>query len=527
MDMSIVPRWEFRVFGDDLGAAERRLAAAGASTVEESDEVYVLSSRSDASIKLRDARMDVKRLERVDGDGLEQWRPVLKARFPLSAGDVAAIKDALAVDVAAEVDTLDALLAADPGVVAMRVHKRRRRCRFGDCLAEVTELATEHGPTRTLAVESPDPVRLMATLRQLGLEARPNTCVARGLKALAGLNGEQYAVIDVGTNSVKLHVGAREAGGRWRTLADRAEITRLGEGLKEGGRLGAEPIARTVDAIAAMAREAAALRVRAVAVVGTAVLRIAADADAFAAAVAERTGLAVDVLSGEDEARLAARAATNGLAARAGSLVIFDTGGGSSQFTFQRAGVVEERFSVDVGAVAMTAAFGLASAVPAGRVDDAQRAIAVRLGRLSGRPRPAAVVGMGGAVTNLAAMRHGLRAYAPDLVHGTVLDLGEIDRQIALLRRRDAATRASIPGLQPSRADVILAGACIVRTIVSLLGADAVLVCDRGLRHGVLAERFGAQPAPGTDGASAPASVAAQLASSSSPWADRVPGSAV
>jgi exopolyphosphatase/guanosine-5'-triphosphate,3'-diphosphate pyrophosphatase len=98
---------------------------------------------------------------------------------------------------------------------------------------------------------------------------------------------------------------------------------------------------------------------------------------------------------------------------------------------------------------------------------------------------------MGGAVTNLAAVRHGLTTYDPEVIQGTVLDHAEIDRQIELYRGLDAAGRREIPGLQPARAEVILAGACIVRTIIDKLGVDAVTVSDRGLRHGVLHERFG------------------------------------
>ena len=118
-------------------------------------------------------------------------------------------------------------------------------------------------------------------------------------------------------------------------------------------------------------------------------------------------------------------------------------------------------------------------------------AIAAELGRLDGRERPQAVVAMGGAVTNLAAVRYGLTTYDPDVVQGTVLDRAEIDRQIELYRTTDAAGRRQIPGLQPARAEVILAGACIVRTIIDRLGCAEVTVSDRGLRHGVLHERFG------------------------------------
>ena len=98
---------------------------------------------------------------------------------------------------------------------------------------------------------------------------------------------------------------------------------------------------------------------------------------------------------------------------------------------------------------------------------------------------------MGGAVTNLAGVKHGLAEYDPDVVQGTVLDRDEIDRQIELYRSRSADERRTIVGLQPARAEVILAGACIVRTVLDKLGNDSLTVSDRGLRYGVLAERFG------------------------------------
>jgi exopolyphosphatase/guanosine-5'-triphosphate,3'-diphosphate pyrophosphatase len=123
-------------------------------------------------------------------------------------------------------------------------------------------------------------------------------------------------------------------------------------------------------------------------------------------------------------------------------------------------------------------------------LNDARTSISGDLSRLDGRPVPAALVGMGGAVTNMAAVKHRLAQYDPAIVQGTVLDREELDRQIELYRSRDAGARRSIAGLQPERAEIILAGACIVRTIVEKLGATALIVSDRGLRHGVLADRF-------------------------------------
>jgi exopolyphosphatase/guanosine-5'-triphosphate,3'-diphosphate pyrophosphatase len=301
----------------------------------------------------------------------------------------------------------------------------------------------------------------------------------------------RYAVIDVGTNSVKFHVGEREADGSWKTIADRAEVTRLGEGLDETGRLGAEPIKRTADAIAGMSAEAEQDGVEAIGAVGTAGMRIASNSNELIDAVRERTGIDIEVISGEEEARLAYVAATSGLGVTDGKVMVFDTGGGSSQFTFGAPRQIEEQFSVNVGAARFTERFGLDRAVSKEVVDEARSAIGSDLNRLDGRDRPDILIGLGGGITNMAAVKHGLEHYDPDVVQGTELDATEIDGQIELYAERSADERREIAGLQPKRAEVILAGACIVRTVLEKLDRGSLVVSDRGLRHGLIVERFG------------------------------------
>jgi exopolyphosphatase/guanosine-5'-triphosphate,3'-diphosphate pyrophosphatase len=142
--------------------------------------------------------------------------------------------------------------------------------------------------------------------------------------------------------------------------------------------------------------------------------------------------------------------------------------------------------------VRYTERFQLDHSVSVETLRDALAAIAADLSRLDGRPAPDALVGMGGAVTNLTAVMHRLATYDPAVVQGSVIDRAEIERQIELYRSCDADARRRIVGLQPARAEVILAGACIVRTIMDKLGQQRFTVSDRGLRHGVLAERFAA-----------------------------------
>jgi exopolyphosphatase / guanosine-5'-triphosphate,3'-diphosphate pyrophosphatase len=496
----IVPRWEWRTFGERFGDAEDRFAALAPEHVHESDEVYLLSSAADETVKVRDGLLDVKHLERVNHDGLEQWKPVLKEGFPLSGETVGVALTALGVPpppppsvstVEPSVSTVEDLIAAGKDLVAVPVRKRRVHYTLSGCMAELTDVRTETAATRTIAVEAEDPARVIAAVRELGLGERPNVSFPRGLKTLLGLDAHRYAVLDVGTNSVKFHVGERRADGSWSTVADHAEVTRLGEGLDESGSIQPEPMERTIAAIADMAEESRHDGAEKVAAVGTAGLRIAKNSAEFVAAVQERCGVAIEVISGEEEGRLAYLAATSGLKLGHGPLAEFDTGGGSSQFTFGRGKDVDEQFSVNVGAARFTERFGLDGAVSEENLAEAFEAIGSDLARLDGRPVPDALVGMGGAVTNLAAVKHELATYDSEVVQGTVLDLGEIDRQIELYRTSNAEERRRIVGLQPGRADVILAGACIVRTVIAKLGRDSATVSDRGLRHGLLVERFG------------------------------------
>ena len=496
--LAVVPRWEWRTFAERIDLPQVAAELLSPGEVQESDERYLLSRRSDASVKVRDGLLDVKLLDRVSASGLEQWQPVLKAGFPVAVDDVGAVLAALGFPEPPRgrhayelVELLAELVQPDDVARAVGVHKTRRRFTGGGCLAELTTIRVGDDVVQSVAVESEDQAAVEALLARLGFAPRPNTCVARGLKELVGLLSRRVAVIDVGTNSVKFHVAKRTKGAAWRTVIDRSEITRLGEGLHKHARLGEEPVARTLEAIVEMVDEARRENVDVIAAVGTAGMRMAANSATLIAAVEERTGVHVDVISGEEESRIAYLAVQSGVGLGDGSLVVFDTGGGSSQFTFGRGELVVERFSVDVGAVRFTERFGLDGPVSESVLAAAREAIGADLSRLDGRAAPDALVALGGVVTNMAAVKHGLVSYDPNVVQGSMLDVSEVERQIQLYRSRTADERREIVGLQPKRAEVVLAGACIVRVVMAKLDQETLVVSDRGLRHGLVADRFG------------------------------------
>ena len=502
LSVEIVPRWEWRTFGSDFGAAEEALAALEVERFEESADLYLLFRESDATVKIRHGLLDVKGLLTVDDDGLEQWVPVAKHPVPVPRDDVAAALARLHVLAPPPLDResytaeelVDEVVRPVDALRAVTAHKRRTHYVVDGCMAEICEIHADERSTRSLVLESENPARVMAAVGTLGLTARTNVCMVRGLKALIGFGTVRYAVIDVGTNSVKLHVGERRADDTWGVVIDRAIVTRLGEGLDATRALAPEPADRTLEAIAALAGEAREAGAAAIAAVGTAGLRAAANAAEFVSAAEARCGVRIEIIPGEEEARLAYLAATSGLGIGGGSRVVFDTGGGSSQFTFGDADAIAEQFSVPVGAVRLTERHELDRAVSEDALRDVLGEIAAELGRLDDRRSPDVLVGMGGALTNLAAVAHRLAVYDPDVVHGSRLDRAEIDRQIELYRTRTADERRAIVGLQPNRAEVILAGACVVRAVLTKLGCDSLVVSDRGLRHRLIADRFGLGP---------------------------------
>ena len=390
----IAPRWEWRAFGPHFGKAEALLAGLGSASVHASDEIYLLSTQGE-NVKVRDALMDVKVLHKVDANGLEQWSPVLKAGFPLSAADTTKVLGALHLPFPGSLDCtftlkgfLERFAGKDSGVRVVEVHKRRTRYTIAGCMAELSDITANGKLTRTIAVESEDPIAVSRAVADLGLSGYANTSYPHALAALLDTAPERYAVIDVGTNSVKFHVGERDAAGRWRTIVDLAEVTRLGEGLADAGMICASPLERTVSAIANMVEEAKHEGVRAIAAVGTAWLRMASNSATAIETIRTRTGLDVEAISGEEEARLAFLAATAGLGSTAGTLAVFDTGGGSSQFTFGHGTEVDERFSIDVGAAIYTERFRLDQVASRDALREVLIAISADLSRLDGRPVP-------------------------------------------------------------------------------------------------------------------------------------------
>ncbi len=301
---------------------------------------------------------------------------------------------------------------------------------------------------------------------------------------------KRVAVIDIGSNSIKFFVGEQGTDSTIQTIVDKNDIARLGEGLSETGRISDEALERNAQSVAAFAAEAKELGADIIVCVGTMALRSAANSADFVARVKGLCGIEVQIIPGEEEARLSYLAILSGMPVPDGDLVIFDTGGGSTEFIFGHGTELVNRFSVNLGAIRITEKFFADDPVKPGSTEAAMQEIDREFAQAGVNGRPVKVVGMGGAVTSMGAVKHKMVKYDPDVMRGSALTKADIAEQIAAYREKTIAQRREMPGLQPKRADVILAGACILWDIVDRLGVDQLIISDRGLRHGLAFELF-------------------------------------
>jgi exopolyphosphatase / guanosine-5'-triphosphate,3'-diphosphate pyrophosphatase len=301
----------------------------------------------------------------------------------------------------------------------------------------------------------------------------------------------RYASIDIGTNSVLLLVAERDNTGHWTAIAERAEITRLGKGVDKKKMLSPESMDTTLDAVARFATEARGLGAKGLAISATSAVRDALNGRVFLDGVKQRTQVPAEILSGDDEARLSFASASADFGGKA-PIVAVDIGGGSTEFIFgDTNGVISYRKSFDVGSVRMTERF-LAGDPP--EPDQLAHLDAFLKDTFQAMPRPPEgfrLVGIAGTVTTVCAVARTIEPYDATLVHGADLTRAEIESTIERLAHLPVMLRRTLPGLQPKRADVIVAGGVILLAAIDCLSATSVTVSDRGLRWGLLADRFG------------------------------------
>ncbi|HXW59106.1 MAG TPA: Ppx/GppA phosphatase family protein [Solirubrobacteraceae bacterium] len=308
--------------------------------------------------------------------------------------------------------------------------------------------------------------------------------------------GERLAVIDLGSSSFRLVVFT--AGQRWWKRTDEIyQPVRIGEGLEQTGSLGEAPMRRALETLDVFAHfcKASGLGWSAIDAVATSAIRDADNADEFLARAREQSALPIRVLSREEEAGYAYLAAANSTTIENGC--VLDLGGGSLQLVKVGGRRALQTGSWRLGTVRMTERFlsGKGPAKPA-RLDALRGHVAGALlesswlGNRGGAGARGRLVGLGGTVRNLAAAAQRAAELPSNGVQGMVIGADALGALIARLAALPASERASVPGIKPARADLILAGALVLEGVLVAGGFDGLEVTEAGLREGVFFERL-------------------------------------
>jgi exopolyphosphatase / guanosine-5'-triphosphate,3'-diphosphate pyrophosphatase len=307
----------------------------------------------------------------------------------------------------------------------------------------------------------------------------------------------RFAALDLGSLTVRLAVAEYTPTGHFRVLLHRREITGLGRGLAATNDLAPEGMARTLEALQTFKQLMTAHQVEVCRAVGTQALRQARNRQVFLNQVQDTLGLAVEVLAPEAEARLSLTGVLTSLAPAvltAPDLLVFDVGGGSSEFALVRPGREPVFASMPLGVLTLSQARPLGDPPRPEPVAALKEELSARLGsfyqdairpHLAGDP---CLVGTAGAVTTLAALQLKLRTYDPDKVNNLALTRDQVADLAELLAGLPEAARARLPGIEPAKAGVMVAGALIILTILAVCRRDSLLVIDAGLLEGVLHE---------------------------------------
>jgi exopolyphosphatase/guanosine-5'-triphosphate,3'-diphosphate pyrophosphatase len=306
------------------------------------------------------------------------------------------------------------------------------------------------------------------------------------------------AVIDIGTNSVKLLVADVE-GRHVMPVWEGSEQTRLGRGFYETHRLSPAALAATGQAAAGFAQRASDLRAVSIRVIATSAARDALNAEDLVQAVRNAAGLEMEILSGEQEADLSFQGVTTDSRYADTPFLLLEVGGGSAQFILGDHGKKTFTRSFQIGTVRLMEA--VPHRDPQGDQDLAQTrqwlkrvldeevaaGLEPELQRVRQSLPPVTLlqlVGTGGTASILGCMEAKLAEFDRDRLESVSLNIDRLQQTLALLWSLSLAERKNIVGLPASRADVILTGAAIYEAIMTRFGFHELRISSRGLRFG-------------------------------------------
>jgi len=288
----------------------------------------------------------------------------------------------------------------------------------------------------------------------------------------------RVAAVDLGTNSTRLLVADVE-GEQISEVVRRLTITKLGEGVDGRRRLLPLPIMRVRNCLSDYRREIESLGVARTLAIATSAVRDAENGVAFLGEIEWSYGFTTQMLDGAAEAAMMARGVSAGRTALQDTLLV-DIGGGSTELVLCSAGEVVSSTSIDVGCVRLTERFLGSDPPTSPELDAAATDVRALLPTLVA---PTAI-GVAGTVTTLAALDLELAAYDPERTHGHRVSRVAVDEQLMRLAGMSLDERLLVPGLEPGRAAVIVAGLIILRETMDAYGLDEIEVSERDILHG-------------------------------------------
>jgi exopolyphosphatase / guanosine-5'-triphosphate,3'-diphosphate pyrophosphatase len=191
----IIPRWEWRTFGDDLSKGEEEIEKCGTPRNRESSEIYILSAKSNDNTKIRDELMDIKSPIRINKDtGLEQWTVLAKSAFPIHINDLVLVYKAFGLqlpylnkDEYSYQEYIEELIGKNPDLKMVNVEKIRHGYLIDEAIVEIAEVKFNDFETKTIAVEHTDPELVLKTVKKLGLTEFENINYIKAMKRAFGM----------------------------------------------------------------------------------------------------------------------------------------------------------------------------------------------------------------------------------------------------------------------------------------------------------------------------------------------------
>jgi exopolyphosphatase/guanosine-5'-triphosphate,3'-diphosphate pyrophosphatase len=298
----------------------------------------------------------------------------------------------------------------------------------------------------------------------------------------------RLAAIDIGTNSVRLMVVDAVGPDDYRLVDDEKVTTRLGEGWTTTGLLSEAAMQRTFEAVARMRAIAEGRGATRIAAVATSATREAANGAEYIARLQSELGLEPQVISGQEEAELAYLSVQHNFNLPNERIVCLDIGGGSLELIFTAGPVVEESYSLPLGAVRLTEQFVHSDPITQREWKALRNHIRAELDRALARQElgGTVLIGSGGTVSSLGRVIAHQRGDRINRIHGYSTRRSYVQHAIRLFRSLGLAERRGLEGLSPDRADIITAGASVINEVLRYLHLNSIIVNEHGIREGLI-----------------------------------------